>query len=118
MGKMKLKSSKKKYGRFIRKNILYMIIIYTIFSITFYYSLNNSKKIDNTKFIKFLLGGGNSHMMTDYKMINIVNSSTNFLFNIETLKLGDIMILVIENVDKNLCIAIKNVVKLKDANWK
>ena len=83
MGKMKLKPSKKKYGRFIRKNILYMVIIYVIFSITFYYSLNNSKKINNIKFIKFLLGGGNSHMMTDYKMINIVNSSTNFLFNID-----------------------------------
>ena len=60
-----------------------MVIIYVIFSITFYYSLNNSKKINNIKFIKFLLGGGNSHMMTDYKMINIVNSSTNFLFNID-----------------------------------
>ena len=83
MGKMKLKPSKKKYGKFIRKNILYMVIIYVIFSITFYYSLNNSKKINNIKFIKFLLGGGNSHMMTDYKMLNIVNSSTNFLFNID-----------------------------------
>lgn len=79
-GKMKLKNTGKKR---IRKTFFYLIIIYIIFSITFYYSLKNSTKIDNTKFINFLLNGGNSHMISDYKVIDIVNKSTDFLFNID-----------------------------------
>ena len=79
-GKMKLKNNSK---RIIRKSFFYLVIIYSIFSITFYYSLKNSTKINNTKFINFLLGGGNSHLIEDYKLVNIVNTSTNFLFNID-----------------------------------
>ena len=79
-GKMKLKNNSK---RIIRKSFFYLVIIYSIFSITFYYSLKNSTKINNTKFINFLLGGGNSHLLEDYKLVNIVNTSTNFLFNID-----------------------------------
>ena len=78
--KMKLKNTGK---RRIRKSIFYIFIIYLIFSITFYYSLRNSTSINNTKFINFLLSGGNSHMLSDYKLIDIVNTSTNFLFNID-----------------------------------
>ena len=79
-GKMKLKNNSK---RIIRKSFFYLVIIYSIFSITFYYSLKNSTKINNTKFINFLLGGGNSHLLEDYKLVNIVNTSTDFLFNID-----------------------------------
>lgn len=78
--KMKLKKISK---RKISKTLFYMVIIYAIFSITFYYSLNNSKRVNNTKFIDFLLKGGNSSMISDYKVIDIVNTSTNFLFNID-----------------------------------
>ena len=77
---MKLKNTSKKR---IRKSLFYLIIIYIIFSITFYYSLKNSTKIDNTKFINFLLEGGNSHLLTDHKIIDIMNTSTKFLFNID-----------------------------------
>lgn len=79
-GKMKLKSTIKKG---LRKTFIYMLLIYLIFSITFYYSLKNSQEIDNTKFINFLLKGGNSHLIGDYKLVNLVNASTNFLFNID-----------------------------------
>lgn len=79
-GKMKLKNNSK---RIIKKSFFYLVIIYSIFSITFYYSLKNSTKINNTKFINFLLGGGNSHLLEDYKLVNIVNTSTDFLFNID-----------------------------------
>ena len=79
-GKMKLKNNSK---RIIRKSFFYLVIIYSIFSITFYYSLKNSTKINNTKFINFLLGGGNSHLLEDYKLVNIINTSTDFLFNID-----------------------------------
>lgn len=80
--KMRLKNNSKKKFIF-SKTFIYFIIIYIVFSITFYYSLNNSREINNTKFINFLLKGGNSHMLTDYKILDIVNSSTDFLFNID-----------------------------------
>lgn len=79
-GKMKLKKPIKKR---IKKTFIYIVIIYLIFSITFYYSLKNSSAINNTEFINFLLKGGNSHLIGDYKLINIVNKSTKFLFNID-----------------------------------
>lgn len=77
---MKLKNNVKKG---IKKSFLYIIFIYFVFSITFYYSLRNSKEINNTNFINFLLKGGNSHLIGDYKLVNFVNSSTKFLFNID-----------------------------------
>jgi len=78
--KMKLKNNSKKK---IRKSFIYMTLIYTIFSITFYYSLKNSSEISNAKFINFLLKGGNSHLIEDNKLVNIINTSTKFLFNID-----------------------------------
>lgn len=78
--KMKLKNTSKKK---IKKSFIYIIIIYIVFSITFYYSLKNSSEISNTKFINYLLKGGNSHLIEDYKLVNIINSSTKFLFNID-----------------------------------
>lgn len=83
MGRMKLKSSKKNKKKIFRKSIIYIILIYVVFSITFYYSLSNSNNVNNTKFINFLLSGGNSHMMTNYKIIDVVDYSTNLLFNID-----------------------------------
>ena len=78
--KMKLKDTTKKK---IRKSFIYIIFVYMFFSITFYFSLKNSSEINNTKFINFLLKGGNSHLIGDYKLIDIVNTSTKFLFNID-----------------------------------
>ena len=78
--KMKLKDTTKKK---IRKSFIYIIFIYIVFSITFYYSLKNTNEINNAKFIIFLLKGGNSHLIEDYKLVNLVNSSTKFLFNID-----------------------------------
>ena len=78
--KMKLKDTTKKK---IRKSFIYIIFVYVFFSITFYFSLKNSSEINNTKFINFLLKGGNSHLIGDYKLIDIVNKSTKFLFNID-----------------------------------
>lgn len=100
--KMKLKSTTKKK---IRKSFIYIIIIYVVFSVTFYYSLKNSSQINNTKFINFLLEGGNSHLINDYKLVNIVNSSTKFLFNIDIKNPTSILdsgILVYGNNDKIL----------------
>lgn len=81
--KMKLKKIIK---RKISLSFIYIIIIYVIFSITFYYSLKNSNEINNSKFINFILKGGNSHLIGDYKLIDIVSSSTKFLFNIDFTK--------------------------------
>lgn len=83
MGRMKLKSSKKGIKRLFRRGFIYVILIYGIFAITFYYSLSSSNHDNNTKFIRFLLGGGNSHMMTNYRVIDVVGYSTNLFFNID-----------------------------------
>jgi len=100
--KMKLKGT---IRRRIRKSFIYVVFIYIVFSITFYYSLRNSSEINNTKFINFLLRGGNSHMIGDYKLVSIVNSSTKFLFNIDIKNPTSIFnngILVYGNNDKVL----------------
>lgn len=78
-GKMKLKNKSRKR---ITKTIFYLIIVYIIFSVTFYYSLKNSTKINNTNFINFLLKGGTSTELEEYKLVDIVNKTTNILFNI------------------------------------
>jgi len=98
--KMKLKGTTK---RKVTKSFIYIIIIYMVFSITFYYSLRNSSEINNTKFINFLLKGGNSHLIGDYKLVNFVNYSTRFLFNIDIKNPTSILdsgILVYGNNDK------------------
>lgn len=80
MGKMRLKGKKKS---FLFRGIFCIIIIYVTFAITFYYSLNNSKRVSNDKFIRFLLSGGNSSMITDYKLTEVVSFSTELLFDID-----------------------------------
>ena len=100
--RMKLKSTTKKR---IGKSFIYVILIYVVFSITFYYSLKNSSEISNTKFINFLLKGGNSHLIGDYKLVNLVNSSTKFLFNIDIQNPSSILdsgVLIYGNNDKVL----------------
>ena len=77
---MKLKGPSK--GKII-KSFIYIIIIYLVFSITFYYSLKNSNNVNNSNFIKFLINGGNCHLLGDYKIVNIVNDSTKYLLNID-----------------------------------
>ena len=80
--KMKLKNNSRSV---VKKGLFYVLVIYFIFSITLYYSLKNSTRINNGVFINFLLSGGNSHMISNYKIIDIVNSSSKFLFNIDVL---------------------------------
>ena len=61
---MKLKNTSKKR---IRKSLFYLIIIYIIFSITFYYSLKNSTKIDNTK---LYISGGIGNSVLNFRLFN------------------------------------------------
>lgn len=105
--KMKLKNTsiKKNAKRKIRKGLIYIIIIYLVFAITFYFSLQGSSKINNTKFITFLLNGGNSSMIGDYKLNNIVSTTIKFLFKIDITKpttILDSSILSYGNNDKIL----------------
>lgn len=100
--RMKLKNTTKRKNK---KIYLYIIIIYIFFSITFYYSLKNGSEINNTKFINFLLKGGNSHLIEEFDLVNIVNSSTKFLFKIDVKSPSSILdsgILVYGNNDKIL----------------
>lgn len=99
---MKLKGVTKKR---IRKSFIYVVFIYIVFAITFYYSLRNSSEISNEKFVNFLLKGGNSHLINDYKLVDFINSSTKFLFNIDIknpTSIIDTGILIYGNNDKVL----------------
>lgn len=72
---------KKKTSKF--KIIFYLIIVYLSFAYTFYYSIKSSNSITNTKFINLILSKGNANINNNYKLINIVNDTVNFLFNID-----------------------------------
>ena len=77
---MNLKA-KKKTSKF--KIIFYLIIVYLSFSYTFYYSIKSSNTITNKEFINLILSKGNANINNDYSLINIVNDTVNFLFNID-----------------------------------
>ena len=77
---MNLKA-KKKTSKF--KIIFYLIIVYLSFAYTFYYSIKSSNTITNKEFINLILSKGNANINNDYSLINIVNDTVNFLFNID-----------------------------------
>ncbi len=72
---------KKKTSKF--KIIFYLIIVYLSFAYTFYYSIKSSNTITNKEFINLILSKGNANINNDYSLINIVNDTINFLFNID-----------------------------------
>ncbi len=78
--KMNLKKNKKKNKL---KYLLYISIIYLTFSYTFYFTLRNDKNITNEKFINLILKNGNSNIFYDYKLVNVVNDTVNYLLNID-----------------------------------
>lgn len=77
---MNLKA-KKKTSKF--KIIFYLIIVYLSFAYTFYYSIKSSNTITNKELINLILSKGNANINNDYSLINIVNDTVNFLFNID-----------------------------------
>ena len=72
---------KKKTSKF--KIIFYLIIVYLSFAYTFYYSIKSSNTITNKEFINLILSKGNANINNDYSLINIVNDTVNFLFDID-----------------------------------
>ena len=80
---MKLKKipRKKKFKLFIL-----IIILYTVFAYTFYYSFRNNKDITNEEFIKYLLNNGNIHFAYEYKLPNLINSTLKYLLKIDLTK--------------------------------
>lgn len=108
MPRMKLKNTskdKKKIKLPIKKSLFYIVLVYLIFALTFYYSLKNSNDVNNTKFINFLLNGGNSHIINDYKLTKVVGSTVNYFLNIDFTRPSTILdtsILKYGNEDKLL----------------
>lgn len=78
-GKMILKNRKK----YSIKLTFYLLIIYTIFSLTYYSAIKNNKNINNENFIKFILKGGNLGNINDMKLSTIVSKTINFIFKID-----------------------------------
>lgn len=77
---MNLKGKNKK-SKF--KIIFDLIIAYLSFTYTFYYSIKSSNTITNKEFINLILSKGNANITHTYSLINIVNDTANFLFNID-----------------------------------
>ena len=74
---------KKRKNFFKLKYLLYILLIYFSFCYTFYFSLKNNKSISNEKFINLLLKNGNANILYDYNLVNVVNDTVNYLFNID-----------------------------------
>lgn len=84
--KMKLKGTKKKKKISKFKLLFYLSFIYISFAYTFYYSLNTKKSISNEEFINLLIRTGNANILTEYKITNIVNTTMDFIFDINFTK--------------------------------
>ena len=80
MAHMKLKKPTKKKKI---KYLLTTILIYFIFSYTFYNSFKNNKNISNEQFINFLLNNGNSNFANEYKFPKIINQTISYFLKID-----------------------------------
>ena len=81
MQKMKLKNNKRKFKKF--KVIFLIMIIYLSFSYSFYFCMRNSKKINNTNFIKMILNKQSSSFLYEYKLVNIINDTIKLMTNVD-----------------------------------
>lgn len=80
--KMNLKTPKQR-KKIKLKYFIYLIIIYFSFAYTFYYSMQKSDKINNEAFINFLINGGKVDNLSNFKVTNLINSTINFILNID-----------------------------------
>ena len=74
MGRMKLKYS------------ILLIVVYLVFTYTFYYSFKSIEKDTNEAFIKFLLQSGNANLLDENVIPRIINNSLNYLLKIDITK--------------------------------
>lgn len=92
MKKLRLKNNNKKRKKIRVIKILFLItIIYISFSYSFYYSLRRNKDINNSNFIKSLVRMGNSNNLYNNKLINVVNSTINFITHVDITKPSSII---------------------------
>lgn len=92
MRKMRLKNNNKKSKKLRVIRIMFLItIIYISFSYSFYYSLRRNKNINNSNFIKSLVRMGNSNNLYNNKLINVVNSTINFITHVDVTKPSSII---------------------------
>lgn len=92
MKKMRLRNNNKKRKKIRVIKILFLItIIYISFSYSFYYSLRRNKNINNSNFIKSLVRMGNSNNLYNNKLINVVNSTINFITHVDITKPSSII---------------------------
>lgn len=80
--KMNLKTPKQR-KKIKLKYFFYLIIIYFSFAYTFYYSMQKSDKINNEAFINFLINGGKVDNLSNFKVTNLINSTMDFILNID-----------------------------------
>lgn len=88
--KMNLKGRKRKKKNKI-KLLIYSLIIYATFSYSFYYFMKSNEKIGNEEFINMLVRGGNANIISNYKTVNIINSTVKLLMGIDFRKPNTIM---------------------------
>lgn len=89
--RMKLKGPSKKKKKFKAKYFVYMVIIYVSFAYSFYNFMRNNESISNEEFINMLVKSGNANILGEYKTINVVNKTMNFLLDIDFTNPNSIM---------------------------
>ena len=70
--------------RFKIKYLFYIFLIYISFVYTFYFSIQKISDNNNKKFINLILSGGNTHLLSNYKVTKIVNGTIKLFTNIES----------------------------------
>lgn len=72
--------------RFKIKYLFYIFLIYISFVYTFYFSIQKISDNNNKKFINLILSGGNTHLLSNYKVTKIVNGTVKLFTNIDLTK--------------------------------
>ena len=72
--------------RFKIKYLFYIFLIYISFVYTFYFSIQKISDNNNKKFINLILSGGNTHLLSNYKVTKIVNETVKLFTNIDLTK--------------------------------
>lgn len=69
--------------RFKFKYLIYLLLIYISYSITFYFLTTKYINIDNGEFLKYILSESNHNLIYKYSKINFVNKALSYFTNVD-----------------------------------
>lgn len=73
----------RKHFRFKAKYLIYLLLVYISYSITFYFLSTKYINIDNGEFLKYILSESNHNLIYKYSKINFVNKALSYFTNVD-----------------------------------